>query len=345
MGQRGDVRSAELRAVVFEREVKEFLATMTLRETIKQRLLLGLAGWALVAAGGCARPAAAERKEPADGAPKVLRVGYAPSEEAVVGRERAMRTLGVYLEKRLGVPVELVQTASYGPAVDALTSGAVDLVSLTPFAYVLAAEGGVAEPLVVTGSSQGGPRTYQSAIVTHRRTGLERLEDLAERAAHLRFNFTDPASNSGHLVPRARLAGLGLDAEKDFARTEFTLSHNVSVMNVEFGLADVAGVSTTTLGRLLASGRVERETLVTLWVSDALPNGPIAVRSALPEGFKRSLREALLELPRVDPAANRVVMAQYQDEALVYVACDDSLYDGLREMQRRYGPVATVEAR
>jgi ABC-type phosphate/phosphonate transport system substrate-binding protein len=104
-------------------------------------------------------------------------------------------------------------------------------------------------------------------------------------------------------------------------------------------------VSTTTLGRLLASGRVERETLVTLWVSDALPNGPIAVRSALPEGFKRSLREALLELPRVDPAANRVVMAQYQDEALVYVACDDSLYDGLREMQRRYGPVATVEAR
>ncbi len=304
------------------------------RALIFLRMLCGLS--AVVLALGCAREPAAPASTTARASeawPEVLRLGYAPSDETVVDREKASRVLAKYLERRLGIPVELVQTASYGPAVDALADGAVDLVGLTPFAYILASERGWAEALVVRGTARNGPRTYRSAIVTHRRTGLARLEDLSERAKHLRFNFTDPASNSGHLVPRARLAGLGLHAKKDFASTEFVLSHNVAVLNVEFGLADVAGVSNTTLQRLLESGRVGRDSLVVLWVSDELPNGPMAVRADLPGELKRRLREAFLELPQADPEASRAVMAPYE-AGEVYVACDDTLYDGLRALGR-----------
>jgi phosphonate transport system substrate-binding protein len=287
-----------------------------------------LAVCAALLAGGCTR----EAPPPAPGArPTVLRIGYAPSEESVANRVEANKALARYLERTLpGLTVTLVRTPSYGPAVEAMARGEIDLMSLPPLAYVLAGRDDPLEAIVVTGSPQTGPRTYQSALIAHRRTGITRLEDVPAHARQLRFNFTDPASNSGHLVPQARLAALGLVAERDFAATEFTLSHNVAAFNVAFGRADVAGVSHTALQRLFAKGRVRREDLVTLWLSDPLPNGPVAVRRALPATFKRELQTALVRLATADPAASGAVMDQFSERSLVFLPCDDSLYDGLR---------------
>jgi phosphonate transport system substrate-binding protein len=267
-----------------------------------------------------------------DNAPSVLRLGYAPSEETVADREQSSRELAAYLERAVGIRVEVVRTASYGPAIEAMARGEIDIMSLGPLAYLLASRRGLAEPLVVTGSVETGPRTYQSALITHRRTGLTHLADLPARAASLRFNYTDPASNSGHLVPQARLARLGLTAEKSFASVDFTLSHSVAIFNVAFDRADVAGVSATVLSRLIAKGRVSADDLVVLWRSDLLPLGPVAVRPVLPAALKSKLRRALIELRTRDPAAARVVMAQYPEAGLTYLPGDDSLYAGLREL-------------
>lgn len=265
-------------------------------------------------------------------APSVLRLGYAPSEETVADREQSSRALASYLERAVGIRIEVVRTASYGPAIEAMARGEIDIVNLGPLAYLLASRRDLAEPLVVTGSAGNGPRTYQSALITHRRTGLARLDELPAQAASLRFNYTDPASNSGHLVPQARLARLGLNAEESFASTEFTLSHSVAIFNVAFARADVAGVSATVLARLIAKGRVPADDLIVLWKSDLLPPGPIAVRPVLPDRLKSELRRALIELPTRDPAAARIVMAQYPEAGLVYLPADDSLYAGLREL-------------
>lgn len=290
-------------------------------------------GWLLLVAllaGGC-KPA---KTSVADGEPLVLRLGYTPSEEAVSNREQATRTLADYLERELGVEVEVVRTASYGPAVDAMAAGEIDVMSLAPFAYVLASDRGVAEVLVATGTADGQPRTYQSSLIAHQRTGLASVAEMAERAGEFRLDFSDPASNSGHLVPQARLRSLGLGPERDFKRVEFTLSHSVSIFNVLYGHSDVAGVSSSVLKRLTAKGRVPEGDLVVLWESDPLPSGPIAVRASLPETLKRDLRAALLELPQRAPAAARVVMAQYQEPGVLFVPGDDSLYNGLRRLAK-----------
>jgi phosphonate transport system substrate-binding protein len=262
----------------------------------------------------------------------VLRLGYAPSEETVADRESASLALAAYLERTVGIPVELVRTASYGPAIEAMARGEIDIMNLGPLAYVLASRRGVAEPLVVTGNIRTGPRTYRSALITHRRTGLERLTDLRNRAPSLRFNYTDPASNSGHLVPQAKLAQLGLTAEESFASMEFTLSHSVAIYNVAHDRADLAGVSATVLERLTAKGRVEADELVVLWSSDSLPLGPMTVRPVMPAALKNDLRRALIDLATNDPATSRIVMAQYPEPDLVYLPGDDSLYAGLREL-------------
>lgn len=260
-----------------------------------------------------------------------LRLGYTPAEETVADREGAARALAAYLRVRTGREVQIVRTASYGPAVEALARGEVDLVGLGPFAYVLAAEQGVAEALVTT-AVDGRIRTYRSVLIAHRRSGLGGVEDLVRAAPRLTLNFTDPASNSGYLVPRARLREQGLDPERAFARVTYTLSHSVSVLNVVHGRAAVAGVNASTLERLLARGRVPAGELVTLWESPALPSGPVVVRKELPESLKRELQAALVELPSADPSSWKLVEAQFADPGTRYVACDDRLYEGLRAL-------------
>jgi hypothetical protein len=207
-------------------------------------------------------------------------------------------------------------------------------IGLGPFAYVLAAERGVAEALVTT-AVDGRLRTYRSALIVHRHSGLGSLEDLARAAPRLTLNFTDPASNSGYLVPRARLLEQALHPERSFKRVTYTLSHSVSVLNVVHGRADVAGVNASTLERLLARGRVAPGELVTLWESPALPSGPVVIRKKLPESLKRELQAALVALPSADPAAWQLVEAQFADAGTRYVACDDGLYEGLRALGRR----------
>ena len=300
---------------------------------------LGLAFGAALILAGCAPR---ETPPPPGGRPAVLRIGYTPSEEAVSDRTAANLALARHLERTLpGLKVTLVRTPSYGPAVEAMSRGEIDLMSLPPFAYVLASKSNPVEAIAVTGTAQTGPRTYQSALITHRRTGVTRLEDLPAAAKQFRFNFTDPASNSGHLVPQARLAELGLITERDFAATDFTLSHIVSVFNVAFGRAEAAGVSNSVLLRLIAKGRVRREDIVTLWTSDPLPNGPIAVRKNLPPEFKRELQQALVDLATADPVAASAVMEQYPERNLIYLPCDDSLYDGVRALAARVNAAAT----
>ncbi len=301
------------------------------RRSLK-RILGQIAGFAalLAACIGCDRKSDAITR----GETTVLRLGYTPSEEAVADREEAMRALAAYLERQMAVKVELVRTASYGPAVEAIARNEIDVIGLGPFAYVLASRLGVAEVLVVTGDAAATPRSYQSVLIAHKRAGVSDLTEFAENAGRLRLCFSDPASNSGYLVPQALLAALEIDASERFASVEFTLSHSVSIFNVLFDYADVAGVSASVLSRLQAKGRVPENELVVLWESESLPSGPIAVRSALPADLKRALRDALIALPARDPEAERAVMAQYQTRGLRYLAADEALYDGLRSLAR-----------
>ena len=273
-----------------------------------------------------------------DGRPVVIRLGYTPSEETVSDREAVYQTLATYLEKTLGTKVELVRTASYGPAVEAMARGEIDVMSLGPLAYVLASQQGAAEVLVVTALPESGPRTYQSSLITHRRTGIQTLADLPARAGSLRLSYTDPASNSGHLVPQARLAALGLQPEAAFQEVEFSLSHSVSIFNVVFDRSDLAGVSANVLRRLRSKGRVPDDEIVVLWESENLPSGPIAVRSGLPAALKRELQAAMVAMPERDPATARVVMAQYQETGVVFIPGEDALYDGLRRLAQRMEP-------
>ncbi|HEY0946189.1 MAG TPA: PhnD/SsuA/transferrin family substrate-binding protein, partial [Opitutaceae bacterium] len=126
-------------------------------------LVLALLALALLLAGCSGRATEADTAPPSvNGRPGRLRLGYTPSEELVADREQSQAELARYLERTLGIPVELVRTASYGPAIEAMERGDIDVMSLGPFAYVLAAKRAAAEAIATTGRPGDGPRTYQS---------------------------------------------------------------------------------------------------------------------------------------------------------------------------------------
>jgi phosphonate transport system substrate-binding protein len=263
----------------------------------------------VVVLAGCAREV--EGPEP-------LRLGYTPAEDTRADRGDAARALAGYLQRELGRPVVVVRTSSYGPAVAALASGEIDMIGLGPYAFWLARRAGVAEAIAVAGRADTGPRTYQSLLVARRDSGVMQLEDLAAAAGRLRLNFSDPASNSGYLVPAARLAGLGLRAE-DFASWEFTLSHPVAILNVVHGAADVAGVNGSVYARLRESERIDDRNLRVLWTSPPLPIGPVVARSRLDRALVDAVRAALVALPVKDPVAWRAAQAASVDPEAIYL--------------------------
>lgn len=289
----------------------------------------------LLAAGagaGCRRAESAPSRPP--GWPAALRLGFIQAEDLRGEREEAFATMRRVLEGALGVPVVLVPTAAYGPAIEAMAEGRIDVIRLPAFSYLLAQERARAEAIVTFGPAQGS-FFYRAVLITHADSGVERLEDVSARAGELRFLFNDPASLSGFVVPRALVRSLGVEPERDFRSVGFSYSHFASVFTVAARRADLAAVSRSRLETLIDDGRVRAEEIRVLWESFPLPWGAITIRGELPVELKRAVQATLVELRERDPAAWRSVLKQHDGLELHYRAADDAHFNDLRALLRR----------
>lgn len=267
-------------------------------------------------------------------APAVLRVGFVPSHEDPERVMNSFELLRTYLEARLDMPVSLRETGTYAPAIEAMRAHKMDVVYLPPFAYLLASERANAEAVVVRGTRDDGPGAYNTLLITHPGSGIETVDDIIARASTLSLTFTDPASTSGHLIPRAFLESHGLMPERDFRRVLFAMNHSAAVLTVASGRVDLAAISINAYNRLLERGRISEETVRIVWRSPRIPSGAIAVRGGLPEPLKAAIQAAFVALPDEAPEVWEHVSRQYIDSHLIYLAGDDSVYDELRTIGR-----------
>jgi phosphonate transport system substrate-binding protein len=107
-----------------------------------------------------------------------------------------------YMEKELGIKVEYLMSTDYTTVIEAMVAGKAHMAYLSPFSYVLATQKLPLVPLVIQGFN-GKPFGYRSYIFTNPGTGLHTMADVKARSHQLTLCFADPASTSGHLVPRA----------------------------------------------------------------------------------------------------------------------------------------------
>jgi len=141
-----------------------------------------------------------------------------------------------YISNRLGREIELVQRKTYGQINTLFTTEEIDLAFICSGPYATGKDRYGFHALAVP--QIHGNHLYHSYLIVHKDSPYKVFSELKGKI----FAFTDPDSNTGHLVPAYWLSLQGETPENYFDRTIYTYSHDNSIMAVAMGLVDGAAV-------------------------------------------------------------------------------------------------------
>ena len=238
---------------------------------------------------------------------KEFRVGLLGGENSS-DRLRRYDAFKNLLQDTLGIPVKLFPAADYAGVMQGMAAGQLDATQFSPSAFAGAwLDCKCIEPVVVPQEADGSVY-YVSAMLVRKDSGITSLEQMKGHS----LAFADPNSASGYLIPNATLKAKGIDMAdgKYFSRTGFAGGHEqgvVAVLNRQYdgcvtwtsGQGDIAqGYTRGNLRSMVDKGMLKMSDVTIIWVSGKIPNGPWAVRSALPADLKALIAETLTNLPR-----------------------------------------------
>lgn len=250
-----------------------------------------------------------------------------------------------YLEKELGMPVEFIFTTDYTSLIEGIQRKKLHVAQLSPFAYVLANRKKCLVPLVTIGLDNQ-PTTYHSCIISSSKSTIKTMEDLRKQVHNLSLCFADPASASGHLIPRAYLKSIGLEADSNFKQVVFAGSHAAAVMSVIAGKIDI-GCTTNDLilNKLVDQGAIKKEDYNILWISDGIVNDVISASLDLSPTFRDKITKAYLEVNKKDSIAfNGSIFRLYKNtRQMQFIRVQDSMYNTVRKIAETIKELKLVE--
>jgi phosphonate transport system substrate-binding protein len=237
-----------------------------------------------------------------------------------------LRQWKVQLAHATGRKVDFVQRGSYQEITELLLADQVDTAWVCGYPYVVHQK---RLRLVAVPVYQQRPLYRSYLIVPSRDTASRSILDLRGKV----FAFSDPWSNSGHLVPLCELIKVRERPETVFRRFFFTYAHRKVIEAVAVGVADggeVDGYVWDTLAKqndpLTARTRVA-------WRSAEYGFPPIVARPGLPDDVFMQIQSALLGMSR-EPAGQAVLAALNLDG---FTAGSPALFDGIRASVRLAG--------
>jgi phosphonate transport system substrate-binding protein len=283
---------------------------------------------AVLAVAGCKNKGSVD----SNGMPKTLVIGYVQT-ESLDEIKKVRESVRKYLEKKLGIPVEIVFSTDYAGVIEALKSNKIHMASIPPFAYVIATRTVKLVPIVTLGNN-GKPSTYQSVLIVNGHSDLKTIADVKARAKSLSLCFVDPASTSGHLVPRGYLNSIGLNPDTAFKQTVFAGSHMTSVLSVKSGKMDVGCTTNMIFGLMTRKGMIKDGDLRVIWTSAPIVSDPIVVRSDVNPEFTKKIQQAYLDMNIDAPEIlhNYIKLFLKDTAKRSYMVAQDSMYDGLRRI-------------
>jgi phosphonate transport system substrate-binding protein len=247
--------------------------------------------------------------------PQKLVVGLLPGESAPTVM-RLNEPLRAYLEKRLGLPVELVVGANYAATGEALRFGRLDIAYLGPVTYILRSRSAKLEPFARPSHEGVGP-TFQAVIIVPADSPAKTLADLKSGE----IAFGDPASTSGTWVPRYQLLEAGLVSGRDYTLRVLG-AHDAVALAVANHKVAAGGLSMPIYNRLLKEGKIDPQLVRVLAESPAIPEYMWTFREGLDPAFKEEIRKAFINV--TDPEALKVFRAE------AFIPCVDSDVDRVR---------------
>lgn len=231
---------------------------------------------------------------------KKFTVAYLPVEDSMAVQE-VQGGFEKDLSSAIGMEVKSFQTTSYSAAIEAISSGRVDMVMLTPFSYVVAKSKGNVELIADMNIAGTETTDYFSCFFTSKDSPINSINDIKGKT----MAFGDPASTTGHLLPKYKLVtdlGVTVDQLENgyFKDILFSGGHDKTVLGVAQGTYDV-GAAYCQMPKMLAEKGVIEEDAVKVIGGIGPESGisisstPMVARADLSAETKKTLKEFLLK--------------------------------------------------
>lgn len=227
------------------------------------------------------------------------------SSENETDRMKRYESVVTYFEEELGVQVELHNATDYASTIEAMRAKRVEFSRMGPAAFAKADEimGDDVQPVALQLSPDGTPG-YHSVVVARTDSPYQTINDLAGKS----FAWADPNSASGYQMPNYFLRKEGIDVANFFSRTEFTGSHENSIIALVNGTFDGAATwyrtdENSNFGRMMQKGMIEEGTVRVIYKSPLIPSSPWVIRTNIPEQMFVDIRQSILDMPEKAPEA------------------------------------------
>lgn len=244
------------------------------------------------------------------------------------------------LAEHLRMPVKLFPAADYAGVMQGIAAGQLEAAGFGASGFAGAwLDCKCVEPVVVPQETDGSTY-YYSVMVVRADSPIKSIEDMKGRS----LAFADPNSTSGYLIPSATLKtkGINLADGAYFSKTGFSGGHEqgvVAVLNKQYdaavtwtsGQGDIAeGYSRGNLRSMVDRKMLKMSDIRIIWQSGKIPNGPWAIRTAVPAEVKKAFAAFMLDLPK----SHRNVYDDIEKGAGVgYVPATMSLYQDIIDLR------------
>lgn len=198
------------------------------------------------------------------------------------GKDERVDELTAWMSEKAGVSIERRDAASYEALANDVREGRIDVGWLPPIVFVRL--GDVVKPLGSVLRGREGERPgYEAALIVHKDSKIRTIDSLRGTRA----GWVDRWSAAGFVLPRVKLALLGIDPRTIFRTETFHGSHRSAIKALLAGACDVAGTFATAdkTGNVTtgAWSEIEGAEVRVLATFGAIPPDVFAVRSVVAE--------------------------------------------------------------
>ncbi len=238
------------------------------------------------------------------------------------------------LHEKTGYYFKTNVATEYAGVIEAMASDPAEahMASLATFAYVLAADRGVADVALV--SVRYGSPTYNGQIIARVDSGISEVADLAGKT----FARPDPLSTSGWIIPMLTMRAAGVNPDTDLKGIVDAGSHDAVVAAVLNGDVD-AGASFVDARTAIEKEYPEvMDEVAVIAVTADIPNDGVQFIPGFDAEMKAKIVKALLEIAETEDGKAALKTA-YNWNALE--EHDDSFYDPFRQVLQASGLAVT----
>jgi phosphonate transport system substrate-binding protein len=224
-----------------------------------------------------------------------------------------------------GIVIEPFVATEYAGVIEALAADPpkAHIASLATFAYLVAAERGVAEAELV--AVRYGSPSYTGQIFTRADSGINAVEDLAGKT----FCRPDPLSTSGWIIPSITMQAAGVNPETDLAEVVDAGSHDASVAGVYNGDCDAGSSFVDARSNLEEDYADIMEVIKVINISVDIPNDGVQYHPSVSEELRDQINEVLMNMDNIEGGAEALDTAYEWSEL---TPRGDEFYDPFRQV-------------